>query len=88
MIFDHMFGTYAPEKREVANQYGLIEGIRSRNPFTIAFSEWIHMIRDVPKSKSTKEFLLFLFGPPYWQPKPPESPADDSKEDPINHKAC
>ena len=66
MIWDHIFGTYVEEVEEEPVKYGLVKDLNSKNPFYIAFQEWIHMWQDVKTDRSPKEVLLYLFGPPGW----------------------
>ena len=47
MIFDHMFGTYVPEKVGAKMQYGLLGKENSYNPIKIFFQEWVAMFQDV-----------------------------------------
>ena len=38
------------------------------NPVTIAFHEWLAILRDVRRSQSPREAFLRVFGPPGWSP--------------------
>ena len=68
LIFDRMFGTYTPEKRDVPIRYGWVQPITSNNPLRVAFQQWINVWADLRQAKSAREIAGFLFGPPGWQP--------------------
>lgn len=68
LIFDRMFGTYIPEKREVPIRYGWVQPITSNNPLRVAFQQWINVWADLRQAKSAREIAGYLFGPPGWQP--------------------
>jgi sterol desaturase/sphingolipid hydroxylase (fatty acid hydroxylase superfamily) len=52
VVFDRVFGTYAPERPEERPRYGLSEPVRSYQPLVLAFHEWARMWRDVRASAS------------------------------------
>ena len=68
LIFDRMFGTYIPEKRDVPIRYGWVQPITSHNPLRVAFQQWINVWADLRRAKNPREIAGFLFGPPGWQP--------------------
>lgn len=68
LIFDRMFGTYIPEKRDVPIRYGWVQPITSNNPLRVAFQQWINVWADLRQAKSAREIAGYLFGPPGWQP--------------------
>jgi len=68
LIFDRMFGTYIPEKRDLPIRYGWVQPITSNNPLRIAFQQWINVWVDLRQAKSAREIAGYLFGPPGWQP--------------------
>ena len=49
-------------------RYGLINNIDTYNPLRIAFHEWIAMFHDVRRSRSLREIIGYVFGPPGWRP--------------------
>ncbi len=65
IIWDRMFGTFEPEIEAVV--YGLVNDIKTNNPFKITFHIWIQMFRDLRTAKSAKEVVALVFGPPEWQ---------------------
>ena len=62
IIWDKMFGTFEPEQAPV--KYGLVNNVNTFNPVKITFMGWGAILRDIRKSKSAKEALLIIFGPP------------------------
>jgi len=68
MVFDRMFGTYQPERRELPCRYGLVKPLASYNPLTIAFHQWIALLADLKRARSIREVAGYLFGPPGWAP--------------------
>jgi len=68
IIWDKMFGTFQKEldvnEYESIN-YGLTKNIENPNAITIIFHEWVEIWKDITQKKiTTKEKLLYLFGPP------------------------
>ena len=68
MVWDRWFGTFAPERDAEAPRYGIVKNIETHNPLRIAFHEWRAMARDVAVSRSPREVLGVIFGPPAWRP--------------------
>lgn len=64
IIFDILFGTYIPEKREITCDYGLRDQIESYNPFIVQFREWKLLMYDIFSSKSFPAAVRTLLGPP------------------------
>ncbi|AQG79509.1 sterol desaturase family protein [Spirosoma montaniterrae] len=64
IIWDRLFGTFAPEKQRPT--YGLTKNIDSYNPVRIAFHEWTDILRDLRRAGSFRNALGYLFGPPGW----------------------
>jgi sterol desaturase/sphingolipid hydroxylase (fatty acid hydroxylase superfamily) len=62
IIWDRLFGTFAPEKSPVI--YGLTKNIESYNPVRIAFHEWGDIVRDVVATNSWSERWHLAFGRP------------------------
>ncbi len=67
LVFDRLFGTYTPERDDVAIRYGLVEPIRSTNPVAVELVEWRKLARDLARSRSLREVLGHVFMPPGWQ---------------------
>jgi sterol desaturase/sphingolipid hydroxylase (fatty acid hydroxylase superfamily) len=68
IIWDRLFGSFAPETKDEKIRYGIITQLGTFNPFRVAFHEWAGIARDVARAKSLREVLGFLFGPPGWSP--------------------
>jgi len=69
IIFDRLFGTFAKENPADPCHYGLLTPIGSNNVLRIQFNEWIHMFKDVRKTRSWRERFRYLFGRPGWRPR-------------------
>jgi sterol desaturase/sphingolipid hydroxylase (fatty acid hydroxylase superfamily) len=68
MVFDRIFGTYAPESPTNPPRYGLVKQLHSHNPFVITFHEWWALAQDIRGARSVKEGVSYVFGRPGWQP--------------------
>ena len=62
IIWDKMFGTFEPEQKPVT--FGLVNNVNTYNPLKITFMGWIAMIKDMKNSKSYRDSLRILLGPP------------------------
>ncbi|MBP7648518.1 MAG: sterol desaturase family protein [Phenylobacterium sp.] len=68
IIWDRMFGTFQPELDEEAPRYGIVENLTSFNLLRVAFHEWAGIAKDLAGSRSLREVIGYLFGPPGWSP--------------------
>lgn len=68
IIWDKLFGSFAPEDDAEPCRYGIVKNLGSFNPLRIAFHEWVDIGRDLRKAGSMKEAMGYLFGPPGWRP--------------------
>lgn len=66
IIWDRLFGTFAPELEEEPVVYGITTNIHTYNPFKIATHEYMHLGRDVAKAKRWRDKLGYIFRPPGW----------------------
>ncbi|WFE90720.1 sterol desaturase family protein [Roseibium porphyridii] len=64
IIWDKLFGTYAPETEEVL--FGITKPVGSSNPFVINFSETALMLKEVFRPGPMKLRLGRIFMPPGW----------------------
>jgi sterol desaturase/sphingolipid hydroxylase (fatty acid hydroxylase superfamily) len=64
IVWDRLFGTFEEERERVV--YGLTKNIRTYNPMRIAFHEYAAIGRDVRRSKSAREVIGYVLGPPGW----------------------
>lgn len=67
IVWDRMFGTFEQERERVV--YGLTKNISTYNPLRIALHEYAAIARDLAKSRSPREIVGYLFGPPGWSPQ-------------------
>lgn len=69
IIWDRMFGTFAPELPEDPPRYGLTKSIPNRGPLNIVFHEWCDMLRDFRASSLPfPKCLGHLLRDPGWKP--------------------
>jgi sterol desaturase/sphingolipid hydroxylase (fatty acid hydroxylase superfamily) len=66
IVWDRLFGTFAPERAPV--DYGLTKNLTTHHPVGIAFHEWSAMLRDAWRARSGRERLGFFLAPPGWSP--------------------
>ena len=66
IIWDRIFGTFVPERKEEKVVYGLTKNLDSYNPARIAFKEWMDLARDVHAAPDWKSKLGYIFAPPGW----------------------
>lgn len=67
IIWDKLFGTFAPARDGAPRTYGLVHQIDTLNPLKIVFAEWAALFRDLRAARSAREVLGLLFGPPGWK---------------------
>ncbi|MFB7716934.1 sterol desaturase family protein [Nocardia sp. NPDC056100] len=67
MLWDRLFGTYAPELERV--DFGLTHQIATHNPLKVYTHEIRSLITDVRTATTWRNRAGYLFGPPGWQPK-------------------
>jgi len=67
MVWDRWFGTFVQENDAEVPHYGIVKNIETHNPLGIAFHEWRTMARDVAASRSLREAIGVVFGPPGWR---------------------
>lgn len=66
IVWDKLFGTFAPEHGADPVRYGLTHDLTTFNPFRIAAHELVDLVRDVRRSPSLGIALRYLFAPPGW----------------------
>ncbi|MFM9979043.1 MAG: sterol desaturase family protein [Sphingomonadaceae bacterium] len=64
IVFDRLFGTFAAEPDAGGLSYGLVKPLRSNNPFTIAFAQWIAMGRAFAAANTIRARVQVLLGLP------------------------
>ncbi len=68
ILFDRLFGTYIPERKDVPCRYGLVHPMRTYNLLIIEFSHWRALWQDLKTARSAGEVLGYLLRPPGWRP--------------------
>ena len=66
IIWDKLFGTYAPEGERV--HYGLTKNIHTFNPVRAAFHEYMAMWHDMKRAHGARAKLGILYHGPGWVP--------------------
>jgi alkylglycerol monooxygenase len=67
IIWDRMFGTFAPEVEEVV--YGITKQANSWNPIWLNFEYWIDLGKDLVKVHAVRPAILLLCKYPGWRPE-------------------
>lgn len=69
IIWDKLFGTFVPERSEVACDYGIPRQVHTNNPIKLTFHEWRDMFCDAFSGhKPMLHRFRHFFGHPEWQP--------------------
>jgi sterol desaturase/sphingolipid hydroxylase (fatty acid hydroxylase superfamily) len=67
IIWDRLFGSFAPELDALPPRYGLVRNIGTFNPLRVAFHEFIGIAHDLTRPGLTlRQRLFYLFAPPGW----------------------
>lgn len=66
IIWDKIFETYAPERKDRPIKYGLTSPLPNKGPFNIVFHEWKAILWDIRKSPNWATALKYVFMPPGW----------------------
>lgn len=64
IVWDRLFGTFVEETEDEPIRYGLTKPLTSRNPFVIAFNEWVAMGQDILRARTWKDRARAAFGRP------------------------
>jgi len=68
IIWDKMFGSFAPERDDEPCRYGIVKNLGTFNPLTVAFHEWAGMFRDIVSARSLGDAVRYVVAPPGWTP--------------------
>ncbi len=71
IIWDRMFGTFAPETHRPT--YGLTKPVGTYNIWRLQTHEYVSMFADVRRAQGIRAKLGYLFGPPGWAPSPADA---------------
>jgi sterol desaturase/sphingolipid hydroxylase (fatty acid hydroxylase superfamily) len=66
IVWDRLFGTFAPESPADPVRYGITHDLGTFNPLRIATHEFAAIARDVLGATSARAALGYLFAPPGW----------------------
>jgi len=64
MIYDRLFGTYAPERDDLEIRYGLVHPIQSQNPFKVVFERWATLSSQLIQRQGSRQKVRVLFAKP------------------------
>lgn len=67
MIWDKIFGTFAPEEEKVV--YGLTRNINTNNPIKVIFIEFGRIWNDLKQCRSSRDRFKIVFGALSWRPE-------------------
>jgi sterol desaturase/sphingolipid hydroxylase (fatty acid hydroxylase superfamily) len=73
IIWDRMFGSFAPEIRRP--RYGLTKPVGTHNIWRLQTHEYAAIARDVRSASTWRARLGYIFGPPGWAPNEPTGSA-------------
>jgi sterol desaturase/sphingolipid hydroxylase (fatty acid hydroxylase superfamily) len=65
-IWDHAFGTYQEEKKEIKIEYGITREMDSGNFMDVYFGEFVALFKDIIRAPGIKNKIMYLFMPPGW----------------------
>jgi len=74
ILWDRMFGTFQPELQRPT--YGLTKPVETYNMLKLQYGDYGQIIRNVRASRSWRERIGYLFGPPGWEPADHPASAD------------
>ncbi len=65
-IWDHAFGTYQEEKKEIKIEYGITREMDTGNFMDVYFGEFAALFKDIIKAPGIKNKFMYAFMPPGW----------------------
>ena len=65
-VWDHVFRTHQPEKRNIPVQYGITRQINANSFLDVYFGEIVYLVKDIWKAPGIKNKFLYLVMPPGW----------------------
>jgi sterol desaturase/sphingolipid hydroxylase (fatty acid hydroxylase superfamily) len=68
IVWDRLFGTFVPERRDEPCRYGIVRNLGTFNPLRVAFHEWVAIGKDLAGARRLRDALMYAFGPPGWSP--------------------
>jgi sterol desaturase/sphingolipid hydroxylase (fatty acid hydroxylase superfamily) len=64
IIFDRLFGTFAKAPSNEKLVFGVKGRVKSNNPLTIVFREWMQLFHDIKRAHGIRAKLRLLIAPP------------------------
>jgi len=58
ILWDHLFGTFAPEQEPV--EFGITSPVNSQNPFVINVQPWLELYKNIKQARTPKNFFQIL----------------------------
>ncbi|RMI35497.1 sterol desaturase family protein [Nocardia stercoris] len=74
MIWDRVFGSFAPEIEPI--RYGLTKDIGTDNPIKVNYRELANLVGDVRHAETWRGRVGYVFGPPGWTEQPAPASAE------------
>jgi len=65
-VWDRAFGTYQPQRDDIAIEYGITREIKPGSFFDVYFGEFVALWRDIRNAPGLHNKLLYLVMPPGW----------------------
>lgn len=65
-IWDHVFGTYQEEKKDITIEYGITREMDSGNFVDVYFGEFVALFEDVISAPGIKNKFMYIVMPPGW----------------------
>lgn len=64
IVFDRLFGTFRQQRADEPIRYGLAHPLDSRNPFVLAFGEWLRLLRALRAAPDLRHAWRLVAGRP------------------------
>lgn len=83
VIWDRVFGSWQPEKKEEPCHYGTTKPLDSLSPVKANLQHWSMLFKDTLNTESIKDKVVLWFKPTGWRPDDCRVPADA-----LQHDGC
>lgn len=87
IIWDRIFGTFSPERKNDQPVYGLTSNIQTYNVATVATHEYGALWRDIKRANKLSDKLKYLFWAPGWSHDGEDKRADVLRKKILLYKA-
>lgn len=67
IVWDKLFGSFQSEDKREPVRYGVAGDVETRHPVRLVLHEWGAIAKDLSSAVSTKDRLMYVFGPPGWR---------------------